>query len=314
MKAATALGAAAVLVVAAMSIAFFQASDPASLLAEGRLSTARTFPPALVHEGTGASVELHLGRSLSGLDPDRDALLVIGPAVAHTPDDVKRIRSFVEAGGVVLIAGRGGGAAQLATDLQLGVGIGEGLVYTPLFESSAERVVVLSTGVVLGLPSESVLVRPAPTSGGRPFWVTPELAWADIDADHAPDVGERLGALPVGAVASAGRGALYVVGSPSIFYDDSAASRALLSEVGKGDRRFVVDEGHRLRTDPFRLGPFLAGDLGGATTAVILMVLSGLVGSVVLRPRLRPSATGAGRAGPTVPASTIADLLSELDE
>lgn len=250
------------------------------------------------------------------LDPSRDAFVIASPRVGFASDEVARLNAFMVAGGRVLAAVDGPVGKQFLEDLGAGVLVSTERVFTPGFNGSADRVVVVSTGRLPDLPGEAVLSRPVLVLGGTAALVTPELTWRDLNDNGRADLGEPLAPGAVAAVAHVGAGVLIVVGDPdAIGVSSPETAFAFFGEAARGGRVLVFDESHRTRSDPLMLNGILAGSASPAAATGILMLTLAIGAFAVLGPRVasrrppRRALRGAHRMDPRV----LRDVLSELD-
>lgn len=292
--------------------AFFLASEPGSALA-GRVARFEAGASPRF-EVAGVDASFFFG-DVPALDPSRDALLVVAPRVGYSDAEVLALASFVERGGRLLVADDGGVARDLLARLGLGVESTTSAVYSPGFATDPARLVTLSTGVVPGLAAEVVLTRPVVVRGGDPVLLSPDLAWLDLNDDGSPDVGEPLAPAVLAARTRAGAGELLVVGDPdAVSADAPGSARALVDWLVAGERRLVVDEGHRVASDPLGLNALLAGAQGPVVGTGILILTLALGAFVVLGPRLVRGERKRKRAPLAArhPSALVAEVLGEL--
>ena len=154
-------------------------------------------------------------RDLGDLDPGM-ALLILAPDRPFTAEEVGYLRTFLDAGGRVVIADEQGAANSLLADL------GSTMRVRPGNLSSLERDradpgifaarVVGNTSLFAGV--RTVLVnRPAAVTGGEPLLETAILTWEDGDGDGRISGDEVFGT----AVICAAEGNLTVLGDESLF-------------------------------------------------------------------------------------------------
>lgn len=266
------------------------------------------------HAVAGADASFFFG-DVPPLDPSRDALLVVAPRVGYSDAEVLALASFVERGGRLLVADDGGVASDLLARLGLGVESSTSAVYSPGFARDPARLVTLSTGALPGLAAEVVLTRPVVVRGGEPVLVSPDLAWLDLNDNGSPDVGEPLEPAVLAATARAGAGELLVVGdADAVSADAPETARALVAWLVLGERRLVVDEGHRVASDPLGLNAVLAGAQGTVVGTGILIFTLALGAFVVLGPRLVRGERKRTRAPLAArhPSALVAEVLGEL--
>ena len=263
----------------------------------------------------GSEARLLLSRA-PALDPDREALLVLSPALAYSEDEVRRVRAFVYDGGTLLVTGSRGAGKQLLDELDAGVTLSGLSLYTPVFDRTPDRMLAQSTGHVPALTEEVILTRPVHVAGGTAILRAPEPTWADVNDNGRPDLDEDIVTAVVAAESRFGEGRVIALGDDRFFqHGDVDAQRALVAHAsGGGARRIVLDEAHRVQSDPFGLAPLLGASLGLVPATGMLMGVAGLGALLVLRPRLRrkapPRAMPRARARD---ARLAEEALSELD-
>jgi len=154
-------------------------------------------------------------RDLRNLDTAA-TLLILAPDRPFTAEEVGYLRTFLDAGGRVVIADEQGAANSLLADL------GSTMRVRPGNLSSLERDradpgifaarVVGNTSLFAGVGT--VLVnRPAAVTGGEPLLETAALTWEDADGDGRISGDEVFGT----AVTCAAEGNLTVLGDESLF-------------------------------------------------------------------------------------------------
>lgn len=263
----------------------------------------------------GQDARLVLSRAPT-LDAQEEALFVLSPALAYSEDEVRRVREFVYDGGTLLVTGGRGAGKQLLDELEAGVTLSGVSLYTPVFDQTPDRMLAQSTGHVPGLAPEVVLTRPVDVHGGVAILRAPEPTWEDVNDNGRPDLDEGIVTAVVAAESTFGEGRVIVVGDDRFFERASVeAQRALVDWAsGSGARRIVLDEAHRVQSDPFGLAPLLGASLGLVPATGMLMGVAGLGALLVLRPKLRrkapPRAVPRARARD---ARLAEEALSELD-
>lgn len=187
-----------------------------------------------------------------GLDSERSVIVVMAPDRPYYARSGRPLRSFVERGGTVVIAGDRGRSADWLTQNLTGYRINrtpirdlaafrEGTAL-PLVEPPADRpiegVETVETnlpGSVEGAPSEQRLLVTSPT------------AYRDVDGDGDADPGEPMGPFTVAASQPIGDGQVIVLADPSIAIDDMIDrqdNRAFLRHLLGDADRIYVDRSH----------------------------------------------------------------------
>lgn len=262
-----------------------------------------------VHRTTEAQVHLRHG-PLGDLDPATDALLIVAPRLSYDDAEVQRLTAFLTAGGRALIADDVGSGRALVAALQLRVEISADGVFSSSYDRTPAFPLATSTGAVSGMPDETVLSRPRIVLGaGETVLATHPFTWTDRDHDLRPALDEPRGSVALARLVPVGRGQLLVLGDPDLLTPggDALADGAgtALWEWLADDRRILIDEGHRARSDPVGIAPVLAGARPIAIVAVALGVgvasAWALLGVRIRRVRVR-------REPPQVPRHIVDEL------
>jgi hypothetical protein len=232
--------------------------------------------PILTRDGDPVLI---LHGPLDRLEPERHAVLIVGPQRAYQPDEAQRVRQFLQDGGRVLLADDTGSAKRLLERLDLGISIPGIPVYTPGYSKQTDFPVAQTTHLLPDLPETVVLNTASIVQGqGDDVLVTPAFAWLDTDADGRPDLDEPRGTYSLAKRIHVGQGQLLVIGDASILtpeMQDEATVDALLQWLTReGQRTLLLDEGHRAAADPAQIAPLLA--TGGNATLKVLALLLGL--------------------------------------
>lgn len=249
------------------------------------------------------------------LDPVRDALVIDAPAVGYTAEEALAIRAFVREGGHLLVVGDRGAGKELLDALDVGIRLSGVSLYSPVFDGSPDRMIARSTGRIAALPAEIIVTRPVAVMGGEGVLLAPEPTWEDVNDNEKPDLEERVVSAAVAAVATFGEGGVLVVGDRDALDDLGApAPQAFLRWVTDGDRRLVIDEAHRTRSDPFSAHSVLSGNAGPVVGTAIFITALAVGASVVLAPRLRATPKKrVSRPGKDMDPRDVREVLSELD-
>jgi hypothetical protein len=159
-----------------------------------------------------AAGEVH---DLRNLEPGT-TLLILAPDRPFTAGEVGYLRTFLDSGGLLLIADAEVAANPLLADLGSAIRVRQGNLSSldrdhanpGLFTVRVVENATLFAGV------ETVRVnRPATVTGGDPLLETSILTWDDADGDGRPGRTETFGT----AVVCASEGNLIVLGDPSLF-------------------------------------------------------------------------------------------------
>lgn len=257
-------------------------------------------------------------------DPNGTVALVLSPAEAYRDGEVRAMRSFVVAGGTLVVAEDFGPHSNLILD-QLGADarvdgrllLDERSYYRapslltagnvtnhPLTAGVEQLTFNHGTAVVPG--DASVLIRTSP------------FAYLDTNRNNQLDQDEALGSYPVVTVESIEQGRLVVVGDPSIVINamiERPGNRAFVHNVLASHDRVMLDYSHARTLPPLAVALLVINE-----EPAIQLVL-GLGGLLVLGwiamdpavidrlPGIRPSAVDRDS-----PAVTPGDVARDLDE
>ena len=193
--------------------------------------------------------------AISSGDPS-SLLAIIGPNLEFTTHDSATIRTFLEAGGTVLLADNFGTGNQLLQALGVGVRIsGEPIAdlyfYTrnpefPIaYDFSPNSLTSNLTAVVFNRPSYLVGANSSSTIlvSSSPF------SFIDLDQGH-PVANETVGSYPMIAISNVGKGSLIVIADPNIFTNEMIGlfdNALLLRNLMRGHSHLIFDVVH-LRT------------------------------------------------------------------
>lgn len=249
--------------------------------------------PRLTHDGR--VVEVAHG-PIGTLDAAQHALLIVAPQIPFGAEETTRLRTFLDAGGIALIADDVGSGADLVARLNVGIELREVTVFSPVYSKTPAFPLARSTGAIPDLPAQVVLDLPRVVVGnGTIVLVTHDLSWLDGNEDGEPDLGEPKGPWPVAQIVRVGAGELLVLADPSLLSRDldavqPAVPDALLEWLLRDGRTLVLDEGHRTSVDPFGATRWLAE---GPSLLVGTAALAGSSAGVLwaaLRVTVRPKA------------------------
>lgn len=253
-----------------------------------------------IAEQTGATTTLaRETRAYQQTQPSRTIAFILSPDQAYHPRAQERLRSFVEAGGTVVIAADyGAHANSLLTGLGAqarldGHSLRDEEVYyqspampvarnvTAHPQVAGVQAVTLNHGTAVVPHNASVLVR---TSG---------YAYLDENANENLDTTESLAAYPVVTSERLGTGRVIVVSDPSIFINimlDRPGNQAFVRQLISGHAHVLLDYSHTAGVPPLMtvllilresaLWQFLCGLLGTLTVAGVVSARSQLAGIV----------------------------------
>ena len=202
------------------------------------------------------SSDLHLKRvkNLLGenllLNPSNTTLLIIGPEEEFTEAEARVIRSFLEAGGSVILADDFGSGNSLLQLLGINVRFSGSLLVDPLFKERSmrfPRIRSLSKDME-SIGVEELVFNYATVIEGcvRPIGFSSYYSFLDLNLNGVWDKGEPKGPFAVACMVSIGRGRLFILSDPSIvinsmlpFGDNLGFIKALV-----GSRTVYLDESH----------------------------------------------------------------------
>jgi len=252
---------------------------------------------------------------------------VLAPSGNYTGEDVAAIRSFVGAGGTLLVADD-------ASSPTAGNRLLAALGVSPRFENATLRderynyrspampvarevadhpltegmdELTLNYGTAVRPANASVLV----SSSG--------YAYLDRNENGSVDPNETVGQYPVAVSEPVGDGRVVVVSDPSVFINtmlERPGNERFLRNLVAGHQRVIIDASHTDTVPPLVAGvltvresPLLQVTLG---SLVLLLVAVWGRGAVGLPSRLRAAVTGDQTPRETVPEASAADLAEHL--
>lgn len=217
-------------------------------------------------EADAAGLETTVTTEPAGYDrvfPRDSVLLLVGPEDT-TSEQRARLRTFVEAGGTVVVASQDPEVADrvlatLGTDVRLdGDTVRDERTHDaspafPLVTETADHPYVedaegmaLNHGTVLTVDGrEQATGDPWPEDGPTPLARTSEFSYVDRDGDETPSPDEELAARTVVAVEDVGRGQVVAVSDPSAFINvmlEREPNRAFVAGVLAEHERLVLDQ------------------------------------------------------------------------
>jgi len=187
-------------------------------------------------------------------DPERTLAFIIAPQTRYSPSEARAIRSFVTAGGVVVVAGDFGTTTnQLLDEINastrlVGVSLRDEQEYAdapslPLATNVSNH--SYTDGISQLTLNYPTALRVAPNAttliGSSPY------GYLDFNDNASLDASETLDSYPVVAVESLGAGQVVVSGDPSVFINtmlDRPDNRAFARNLAESRDRMVVDVSH----------------------------------------------------------------------
>jgi len=176
-----------------------------------------------------AAANVTLLSSYSKLSPNSSSLLaIIGPNIQLSDEESSNVRSFLEAGGTVLVADDFGTGNSLLQRLEIGARFsGKPLAdlyyydkdpgfpiirgFSPSSLTENVSVIILNRPSFLEIDNSSQVTRLASSS---PF------SFIDLSGENRPLANETIDSYPVMAAAKIGRGTLILISDPSMFVND----------------------------------------------------------------------------------------------
>jgi hypothetical protein len=247
-------------------------------------------------------------------DPTATVAFVVAPSAPYTEAELAAVRSFVEDGGTLVVAGD---RHPEANRLLAGVGAAARIDGRPLrdersfFRTAALPVVrdVREDDLTEGV-FELTLNHPSAVdpNGARVLAATSGFAYVDAERNAVLDLEEELRSYPVVAAERVGEGRVVTVSDPSLFVNGMAGrsdNARFRDNLVTARAAVVLDFSHGATVPPFvvalgvvqRTPPFQALFVGGAAAAVALWTVApGVVA------RVRP--TRGRRAGRRTAAAT----------
>lgn len=192
------------------------------------------------------------------LEPDRSVVFVVAPDRPYYARSGRAVRSYVERGGTVVVAGDRGPPAEYLvrnlTSYRLDrrpvrdlSSFTEGSAL-PLVQPPDDRPIDGVDGVATNLPGS---IDDVPAE--QRLLVTSSTAYRDADGDEEPDDSEPLGPFTVAATQSVGDGRVVVLADPSVLIDgmiDRADNRAFLTSLFGDADQIVLDRSHVATSRP----------------------------------------------------------------
>jgi hypothetical protein len=211
--------------------------------------------------------------------------VVLSPDDGYDPEEADRVRSFVEAGGTLVVAEDYG---PHGNDLLSAVGADARVDGRPVrdertnYRSPALPVAtnVTNASRVGGAEqltlNHGTAVRP---NGAAVLVATSEFAYLDADGDGTLDDDEALRSYPVATVEALGDGRVVVVGDPSLFINamlDRPGNAAFVRGLFEDERSVLLDYSHAAGLPP------LAAARLSLQRGPLLQVLAGLLGVLAI--------------------------------
>lgn len=245
--------------------------------------------PTFQVRGTSSSLEIvQLPPQEWNLDPEGDALVIVGPDRPFTDADGKVIGEFLQKGGVLLLADDFGEGNSLLTRLNTSTRFTGRLALDLSFSKKGEfmmvsdvRPSVITENVSFLLLNYPSTLTPSPRASVVAY--SSPTSWLEVERNERMDPEEPRGPFPLIAIEQVGRGVLITISDPSLLInqmiekaDNSIFVGNLIRYLTGGGRRVLFDEYHREYPSPLTFSSTLAGVLSpgsGALLPALLLVL-----------------------------------------
>ena len=244
------------------------------------------FVPTLSTQASGTDMRIaHLGLQEFDLVPTTDSLMILGPTKGFSMSDGEIVRSFVMAGGIVLLAddfGTGnslldavGAQSRFTGKLLMDLSFDRSPEFPVCFDFAADPLTDGLSTILLNHPS-SISVSGSNTSVIARSSIG---SWLDSDGDYVRDLGEPRGPFPVMVRERIGAGTLILLSDPSALIngmvgqlDNELLSANIVSVVCDHRLSVYFDESHREYFDPVSVTTEITGDLPFATKMHLLVI------------------------------------------
>ncbi|MHB8632538.1 MAG: DUF4350 domain-containing protein [Thermoplasmatota archaeon] len=244
--------------------------------------------------------------------PPHGTLIVDSPNRGFTAAEVSAVRTFVAAGGRLLLPDPTPATAALLEQLDGGATNGSanvprlapGSIFDP--DVTAAGTFAVHGAGVLGFPSNASLHGAvAVVGGGEALLETQGFAWLDSNGNGIPEPGEARGAYAVARIGSLGQGFVLVLGATELA-DQSQVRAALVSWAVPP---ILVDRGHDSPSDPIGITQVLAGAHARVVAALAGIVMVGVAaGATGIQVRRMRPARRRLRAGDRETLEMLAEL------
>lgn len=194
--------------------------------------------------------------SLSALPEDSEGtVLLVIPLLAPDEDDLRRLKTYVEDGGTLVLADDWGEGNVVLEGLGLTARFNGDFLQDPLFNAGDRRLPravdltpspITADVMSVGLNYATILNGPGILELVR----SSSLSYLDVNANGAPDSDEPVGPFPVVGLVELGEGRLVLLSDPSIFVNamlDKADNARLVENIiglADLDPRVFVDQAH----------------------------------------------------------------------
>ena len=243
------------------------------------------FSPSFELRSTGSEVDfVRFGLEDLELDPNSDALAIIGPTKAFSETEGLLVGDFVRSGGNVLIADDFGSGNSLLGSMGAESRFSGKLVMDLCFDKSPEFPIcfdILPDALTANVTSVQLNYASSLLLGNmsEPLAYTSLASWSDTDGDRVEDFGEPKGPFAVLARERLGVGGIILLSDPSLLtngmrehLDNEMLSSNLLTAMGEGRSGFYFDESHRDYFDPVAVSTEITGTVSGNAKVALFFI------------------------------------------
>lgn len=240
------------------------------------------FAPSFQLRSSGANIEVtYLGLDELSLNPQTDALLIIGPTKDFTQAEGSLAGDFVRGGGTLLLADDFGTGNTLLEGMNATSRFSRNLVMDLSFEKQPEFSVCFDiresaltknvTTMLLNYPS--TLSIDSETTDA--FAYSSVASWLDTNGDNLQQWGEPRGPFPILAREHLGSGSIVLLSDPSLlingmseYMDNEQLKNNIINFVSTGRSSVYFDESHRSFFDPIAISMQFTGQISSNVEAL----------------------------------------------
>jgi hypothetical protein len=248
------------------------------------------FAPAFQVQSTGTDVTIEQADLTTiDLDPDANALVIIGPTKAFTSAEGAHVSEFVRAGGELLLAddfGTGnsllqgiGATSRFSGDLVVDLAYDKQPEFSVLFDLRTDPLTKNVSTLLLNYPS-SLSINTTTTEAVAYSSIA---SWLDTNGNRLQEWGEPRGPFPMIARERMGAGSILLISDPSVLIngmrdnmDNGVFGTNVIDEVCAGRTAVYFDESHRTFLDPVSITLEFTGkvstDAKAALAAIALLL------------------------------------------
>ena len=222
------------------------------------------------------------------LDSKDSSILIIGPRTTFSTKEASYIESFLNNGGMLLLADDFGTANDLLAKINSSSRFSNDLLLDLSFEKKACFVTVfdfLNHSHPLSLNVSHIMLN-YPTSikpgdNTTVIAVSTEMSWLDTNVNGKEDTYETSGPFPILVVEKYGKGEIVLFSGPSVLInsmedqlDNKQFRENLINYLYAGRNTVIIDENHRDISTPFHLSYFFPSSIGlEIKTGIILLAI-----------------------------------------